>query len=107
MPEPQTADTPILMFNALWFKPDGGEAKYRDYMAAAFPIVARHGGRKAAGGTPDKALIGTFDADLIFFVEWPSWTAFQAFLADPAFDAVRPLREEAIRDSLLIRCVPV
>lgn len=100
-------ESPILMFNALWFKPDGGEAKYREYMRAAFPIVARHGGKKRTGGTPDKALIGTFDADLIFFVEWPSWAAFKAFVADPDYEAVRHLREEAIRDSLLIRCVPV
>lgn len=99
-------DTPILMFNALWFKPDGGAAQYREYMREAFPIVTRHGGKKATGGVPDKALIGTFDADLIFFVEWPSWAAFEAFLADPDYERVRDLREQALRDSLLIRCVP-
>jgi uncharacterized protein (DUF1330 family) len=98
--------SPILMFNALWFKPDGGAKKYQEYMRAVFPVVQRHGGRKATGGTPDKALIGTFDADLIFFVEWPSWEAFQAFVEDPEFVAIRPLREEALVDSLLIRCIP-
>lgn len=100
-------DTPILMFNALWFKPDGGAEKYREYMRAASPIVQRHDGRKSTGGTPDKAVIGEFDADLIFFVEWPSWDAFKAFLADPDFEAIRHLREEAITDSLLIRCNPL
>ena len=100
-------DTPILMFNALWFNPDGGAEKYLEYMRAAFPIVQRHGGKKSTGGTPDKAVIGTFDADLIFFVEWPSWAAFKAFLADPEFEAVRPLREAAITNSLLIRCHPM
>lgn len=100
-------DTPILMFNALWFKPDGGAEKYREYMRAAFPIVQRHGGRKTTGGIPDKAVIGDFGADLIFFVEWPSWEAFNNFLADPDFEAIRHLREEAITDSLLIRCNPV
>ena len=101
-----TDDTPILMFNALWFKPDGGAEKYREYMRAAFPIMQRHGGVKRTGGVPEKALIGTFDADLVFFVEWPSKAAFKAFIEDPDYQAVRHFRDEAIADSLLIRCSP-
>ncbi len=102
---PDTA--PILMFNALWFKPDGGAERYRDYMRAAYPIMQRHGGIKRTGGTPNMALIGNFDADLIFFVEWPSEEAFHAFLKDPEFPAAQQLREEAITNSLLIRCAPM
>lgn len=102
-----TDTSPILMFNALWFKPDGGAATYRKYLRAAHPIMQRHGGVKRNGGTPEKALIGTFDADLIFFVEWPSEAAFHAFLKDPEFTAAQQLREAAIRDSLLIQCTPI
>ncbi len=102
-----TDTSPILMFNALWFKPDGGAEKYHEYMRAAFPIMQRHGGIKRTGGIPEKSLIGSFDADLIFFIEWPSESAFQAFLKDPDFPAAQQLREAAIRDSLLIRCAPV
>ncbi len=96
--------TPIFMLNALWFKPDGGATKYREYLRTAAPLLKRHGGRKLESYVPEESLIGTFDADLLFVVEWPSWEAFQAFVHDPDFEAVRPLREAAITDSLLIRC---
>lgn len=101
-----TDTSSILMFNALWFKPDGGAEKYLEYLRAASHIMQRHGGIKRTGGTPEKALIGAFDADLIFFVEWPSEAAFQAFLKDPDFSAAQKLREAAITNSLLIRCTP-
>ena len=100
-------ESPILMFNALWFKPDGGAEMYREYGVATRPLVARYGGKKRTAGVPTKALIGDFDADLMFFVEWPSWTAFKEFVNDPEYVKIRPLRENAITNSLLIRCDPV
>lgn len=92
------------MLNVLWFKPEGGAARYRDYLRAAAPLLAKYGGRKLASYVPEEAIIGKFDADLIFVVEWPSRESFDAFVNDPEFLRVRPLREEAIRDSLLIQC---
>jgi len=53
---------------------------------------------------PEANIIGKFDADLVFFVEWPSQKAFAEFVQDPGYLAIRHLREEAIRDSLLVRC---
>ncbi|MCB2185669.1 MAG: DUF1330 domain-containing protein [Deltaproteobacteria bacterium] len=97
-------DQPFLMFNALWFKPDTGSATYKKYLALAAPVLRRHGGRLVTGGTPRQAIIGEFDADLVFFVEYPSWDAFQAMLADPEYKKALPFREEAIVKSLLIRC---
>jgi len=94
----------FYMLNALWFKPDGGREKYQEYMRAAGPVVLRFGGRPLPSFKPFKAVIGKFDADLVFFVEWPSWTVFKQFMADPEYQAIVHLREEAITDSLLIRC---
>lgn len=94
----------FYMLNALWFKPDGGRETYQRYMRAAGPIVARFGGRPLPAFKPFKAVIGNFDADLVFFVEWPSWTVFKQFTNDPEYKEVMRLREEAINDSLLIRC---
>lgn len=95
----------VYMLNALWFKPDGGQAKYQEYGEAVAPFVAKHGGRKLKETfVPEQALIGEFDADMIFFVEWPSWEAFQKFASDPEFQPVSKIREEAISKSLLIRC---
>jgi uncharacterized protein (DUF1330 family) len=98
------ADVPVYMLNVLWFKPDGGAEKYREYLRAAGPIVARYGGKKLDTFVPEQAIIGNFDADLVFTVEWPSWAVFEEFVTDAEYEAIRHLREEAIRDSLLVRC---
>ena len=66
-------------------------------------FVARHGGQVIGAYEPVEAVIGEFDPDLFFVVEWPSWDVFQGFLADPEYQAVRHLREEALVRSLLIR----
>lgn len=92
------------MLNVLWFKPDGGAEKYAEYMAAAGPFVAQYGGKSDGAYAPETNIIGEFDADLVFFVEWPNLKAFTEFAQDPGYQAVSHLRGEAIRDSLLIRC---
>ena len=99
-----TDDKKIYMLNALWFKPEGGATKYQEYVKAVGPHVVKHGGRLMESYLPNESLIGEFDADLLFFVEWPNQKAFDDFRVDPEFKKVRPLREAAIRDSLLIRC---
>jgi uncharacterized protein (DUF1330 family) len=97
-------DEPVYMLNVLWFKSDGGAEKYREYLRAAAPIVVRYGGKKLESFVPERAVIGTLDADLVFTVEWPSWEVFEQFVSDREYEAIRHLREEAIRDSLLVRC---
>ncbi len=103
----ETNGAKFCMFNALWFKPEGGAEKYQEYLIAAGPIVAKHGGQGDRAYAPTAALIGEFDADLIFIVEWPSFEVFQQFVSDPEYAKVQHLREEAITKSLLIRCDPV
>lgn len=97
------ADASFFMFNALWFNEDGGAAKYAEYLEAAGPFVAKHGGKSDASYSPAQALIGEFDADLVFLIEWPNFAAFTALIQDPGYQAISHLRGEAIRDSLLIR----
>ena len=97
-------DQRFFMLNALWFKPDGGAEKYDEYLKAAGPFVKKHGGKPHQAYVPQAALIGEFDADLVFFVEWPDQKAFTEFIQDPGYRAISHLRTEAIRDSLLIRC---
>lgn len=38
-------DRPIYMLNALWFNSDGGVERYKEYLKAVEPIVARYGGK--------------------------------------------------------------
>jgi len=35
----------IYMLNALWFKPDGGHNKYKEYMKSVSPLLKKYGGR--------------------------------------------------------------
>jgi uncharacterized protein (DUF1330 family) len=94
---------PFYMFNALWFREDGGAQKYSEYLQAAGPFVSKHGGKVNDTYAPEQALIGEFDADLVFLVEWPSQEAFGSLFQDPGYQAIAYLREEAIVNSLLIR----
>ena len=99
-----TNNEKIYMLNALWFKPEGGSESYQKYMDGCAPILKKYGIRPLPAFAPNKSVIGKFDADLVFFVEYPSWDTFKAFTNDPDYLAILHFREEAITDSLLIRC---
>jgi len=99
-----STDETFYMLNALWFKEDGGAEKYTEYLNAAGPFVAKHGGKSDGAYIPEASMIGKFDADLVFFVEWPNQAAFLGLIQDPGYKAISHLRDEAIDDSLLIRC---
>lgn len=92
------------MLNALWFRKDGGAEKYAEYGAAAAPFVAALGGRMIEGYQPQRALIGDWDPDLFFIVEWPNEAAFLALASDEGYRRIAHLREEALEKSLLIQC---
>lgn len=94
----------VYMLNALWFKPDGGEQRYRAYLKAVAPLIEAVGGRRLKSFVPDRALIGEFDADLVFFVEYPNWDAFKQFANSPEYHKIAYIFTEAVDNSLLIRC---
>ena len=98
------ADDRIYMLNALWFRPDGGAATYARYAAAAGPFVAELGGRLLDGYVPEAELIGSWKPDVFFVVEWPNLQQFASLAAHPGYQQIAHLRDEAISDSLLIRC---
>lgn len=99
------SETTVYMFNALWFKPDGGAEKYREYMQAVSPLLAKYGAKPVPNPLkPRQAIIGEFDADLVFFVEWSSIEVFQQMVHDPHYKKISHLREEAITKSLLVPC---
>jgi len=94
----------VFMLNVLWFKEDGGAQKYAEYAAAAAPFVEGLGGKLVESYTPQEALIGEWDPDLFFVLEWPDWDTFMKLARDPGYQEVVHLRQEALRNSLLIRC---
>ncbi len=92
------------MLNAVWFKQDGGETRYREYMRLVAPLIAEVGGRKLKSFVPGRELIGEFDADLVFFVEYPNWQAFKDVANSAEYHKFAYIREEAVEKQLLIRC---
>ncbi len=100
-----TKQQTVYMLNALWFKPQGGADRYRQYMRAVRPLIKKVGGRKLKSFVPDRAVIGEFDADLVYFVEYPDWDAFKQFANSPEYHKIAYLREESVDKSLLIRCL--
>ena len=73
-----TNNEKIYMLNALWFKPEGGSESYQKYMDGCAPIFEKNTVlRPLPAFAPNKSVIGKFDADLVFFVEYPSWDTFK------------------------------
>lgn len=99
---------PVYMLNALWFKADGGEALYRRYLAEAGKVMQSLGigARMHQPLTPQVELIGEWDPDLFFVVEYPDKAAFDRLVHSEEYSAIRALREEALEKSLLIQCAP-
>jgi len=94
----------IYMLNALWFKKDGGAEKYAEYGAAAAPFVQALGGKMVDGYQPIQSLIGDWDPDVFFLVEWPNQDAFSKLAEDEGYQKIAHLRGEALENSLLIQC---
>lgn len=93
------------MFNALWFHPDGGAQRYAEYGAAVMPILSDVGAELIFPFLPrERVLEGGLDPDLVGFVRYPSWDAFDAMWRSDAYQAIAHLREEAITKAILTRC---
>jgi uncharacterized protein (DUF1330 family) len=97
-------DEPIFMLNALWFKKQGGKEKYLEYAAAVAPLLETVGGEAGSNYGPEAALIGNWDPDVFFVVRYPSQAAFESMVRSSAYAEIRHLREDALENSLLIRC---
>lgn len=94
----------IYMLNAFWFKPDGGRELYKEYMKDALPLIEEAGGKKLRSVVPERALVGEFDADLMYFVEFPSWGSYRGYANSPEYHKIAYKLREAVEKSLLVRC---
>ena len=96
--------TKIYMLNAFWFKEDGGEALYKEYMQEALPLIHDVGGKKLRSVVPVRTLVGEFDADLVYFIEFPSWEAYKGFANSAPYHKIAYKLREAVDKSLVVRC---
>ncbi len=96
--------TPIFMLNVLWFHPNGGAERYREYLKAVWPTARKYGGEKLDAYVPEAAVIGELDADLLSMVRCTDQDWFEEFIADLELHAVVLFSAAARTKSLLIRC---
>jgi len=94
-------DGPVVMVNLLKFKPDGGAESYSKYAAATAKFLLAVGGRLIYRGRYRMPVIGDEDWDEILLVEYPSIAAFFDMQRNMDYQAVVPLRTEALSDSRL------
>lgn len=87
---------PVTMLNLLAFKPDGGQERYAEYVAAVLPLLEKVGGRAVFQGPAAPALIGEQSWDLVLLVEYPTRGAFLEMVQSPEYQAIAHLRTEAV-----------
>lgn len=76
---------------------------YRRYSRRSPDAVRKHGGRVVALGRLSESLEGEPEVQprgVLVLVEWPSRESLRAFLDDPEFADLHPLREDGTRDYL-------
>lgn len=76
---------------------------YRQYSRRSVAAVGKHGGRVVALGKLDGVVEGDKNTEprtAMVLVEWPSREAFDAFLGDPEYEDLHPLREDGTRNYL-------
>lgn len=92
------------IFQAIWFRHPNGAERFREYLTAASPIAARYGARRVDGLLPIETIRGTFEPDYIFVVEWPNLEQYYKFLKDVHYQAVAPMREQAVAKVTVLNC---
>jgi uncharacterized protein (DUF1330 family) len=94
------------MFNALWFKSEGGAERYAEYGAAVQPIMADVGAELLFPFmTVERSLEGGLDPDMVAFIRYPSVEAFDEMWKSDAYQRVAHLRQDAMTKAILTRCV--
>lgn len=77
---------------------------YRQYSRRSPEAVRKHGGQVVALGRLSGVLqedgLDTQPRGVLVLVEWPSRQSLQAFLDDPEFADLHPLREDGTRNYL-------
>lgn len=91
-------DSAVVMLNLIRFAPDGGRARYLQYLEMAKPILVRFGAKILFGGDGLPALTAgdAEEWDAAVLVQYPRRSAFKAMIADPDYQIAFKVGEAAI-----------
>ena len=94
---------PVVMLNLLRFDPDGGRARYAEYVEHFRRTSAPYGAEVLYLGDGSTALVAEPGQswDAVLLVRYPSRAAFSAMVADPEYQQVTELRTRALREAVL------
>ena len=76
--------------------------KYKEYVAVAPGFVEKHGGKYIVRGGDVHVAEGTWKPERFVVVEFPSKENAEAFLQDPAYQAVAKIRHASTTSNLLV-----
>lgn len=93
-------DSRICELACQWVRPDGGP-KLIEYFQQVFPVAQRYGVEAKVRLVPETSLVGEFKPDVIAMVEWPRLESFDAFMDDPDYRRLCPMRDAAL-DRLVV-----
>lgn len=77
-------------------------AAYRDYVAAAFPVIQSHGGKFLTRGGRSVAVEGTPPAERVMIIEFASLDRAKAFEYSKEYTDIAPLRQRSAESRLFI-----
>ncbi len=107
MPSRLESPHKVYILYAFWFKTDGGKQRYDQYMQEVLPLIDEAGGQKLKSLVPERTLVGDacdFDADIMYFIEFPMWDAYKAFANSSEYHSIAYMLHEAVEKSLIVKC---
>ena len=78
------------------------QEKYQEYAAGARPTVASHGGKIVARGAVKDTLAGDLSGDIALCIEFADADAARAWYQSPEYQAIVPIREQALDAQFLL-----
>ena len=99
---------PVVMLNLLRFDPDGGRARYAEYVEHFRRTSAPYGAEVLYLGDGSTALVAEPGQswDAVLLVRYPSRQAFSDMVRDPAYGEGTSLRTLALEEAVLQATVP-
>ena len=99
---------PVVMLNLLRFAPDGGRARYAEYLEHFRRTAAPFGAEVLYTGDGSTALVAEDGQawDAVLLVRYPNRQAFSDMVRDPAYGEGTHLRTEALTEAVLQATVP-
>jgi len=87
---------PVYLIIDIAVRNPEAKADYAEYICKARPIIESHGGRYLARGGKITLINGDWNPERVVMIEFPSLDHVNQWWNDPAYQAIKGLRENAV-----------